>query len=89
MNRLLKTLWKDEAGFVLSSELILIATIVVLSVIVGLAAVSHSINSELNDVSNAFGSINQSYSAGANGSNMDNASSGSEIGASGAQAEAN
>lgn len=63
MLRGLKTLWNDDAGFVLSSELMLIATIVVLAVIVGLSEVSRAINSELNDVARAFGAVNQGYHA--------------------------
>ena len=54
-------LWKDDAGFILSSELILIATIAVLSMVVGLAEVSHAINQELEDVASAFGAVNQTY----------------------------
>ncbi len=58
---LLTQLYNDEAGFIVSAELILISTIVVLGLIVGLAEVAHGINQELEDVGAAFGSINQSY----------------------------
>jgi hypothetical protein len=51
----------DEAGFIVSAELILVSTIVVLALIVGLSEVSHGINDELEDVGSAFGSVNQSY----------------------------
>jgi hypothetical protein len=51
----------DEAGFIVSAELILVATIGVLSLVVGLTEVSSAVNSELNDVASAFGSINQSF----------------------------
>ena len=54
-------LWKDEAGFILSAELILISTIGVLSMIVGLSEVSIAINQELEDVASAFGAMNQSF----------------------------
>ena len=40
----------------------LVATIAVLAMVVGLSEVAASINQELNDVANAFGAINQSYS---------------------------
>ncbi len=52
-------LWNDEAGFVVSAELILIATIVVLSLVVGLSEVANGVNEELEDVGSAVGSINQ------------------------------
>jgi hypothetical protein len=51
----------DDAGFIISAELILISTIVVLGCMVGLAEVSHGINEELEDVGSAIGSINQSF----------------------------
>ncbi len=51
----------DENGFVISAELVLVLTIAVLGMVVGLTAVRDSITSELNDLSNAFGAINQSY----------------------------
>lgn len=54
-------LWNEEAGFVVSAELVLIATIVVLSLVVGLSEVSNGLNNELEDVACAFGSLNQSY----------------------------
>jgi len=81
---LLKKLWNDDAGFVLSSELMLIATIVVLSVIVGLSEVSLAINSELNDVAHAFGAVNQGYNGGSNSSQ----NTGAEIGGVDPQPEA-
>ncbi len=51
----------DDNGFVISAELVLVMTIAVLGMVVGLTAVRDSINEELNDVSHAFGAINQSY----------------------------
>lgn len=58
---MLKQLWNDEAGFVVSAELILVATLLVLGLIVGLSEVQHAVVSELNDVGDAIGSLNQSY----------------------------
>ncbi len=60
--KLLTTLWADEAGFVVSAELILICTILVLGLVVGLAEVGTGVNEEMEDVGSAIGSINQSYS---------------------------
>ena len=56
----LQKLLRDEEGFVVSSELILIATIVSLSMAVGLTEVSHAVTRELIDVGNGFSRLNQS-----------------------------
>ncbi|KAA0133555.1 MULTISPECIES: hypothetical protein [Gimesia] len=53
--------WNDEAGFVISAELVLVLTIAVLAMIVGLSEVAVAVNTELNDISNAIGALNQSY----------------------------
>lgn len=62
MTTLFTKLLRDENGFLISAELILIATIAVLGVVVGLAEISASINNELEDVASAIGSMNQSFS---------------------------
>lgn len=56
-----RRLWHDEAGVVISAELVLILTIVVLGVIVGLVEVRNAVVAELNDLSLAFSHLNQSY----------------------------
>lgn len=61
MLKLAAMLWKDDAGFIISAELILVSTIVVLGMVVGLSEVSNAVNQELEDVASAFGSVNQSY----------------------------
>jgi len=58
----MRKLFNDQAGFVVSAELVLVLTIAVLGMVVGLASVRDSINAELVDLSNAFGAIDQSYS---------------------------
>ncbi|KAA0132925.1 branched-chain amino acid aminotransferase [Gimesia chilikensis] len=68
MNSVLMRFMNEEAGFIVSAELVLISTIAVLAMIVGLSEVAHGINQELEDVGSAFGRINQSfYVAGAHG----------------------
>lgn len=57
----LRALWRDEAGFIVSAELVLIATLLVIGLVVGLSEVQHAVVSELNDVGDAIGSLNQSY----------------------------
>ncbi len=58
---MLTTLLKDDAGFIISAELVLIATILVIGMIVGLSEIQHAVVTELNDVADAIGSVNQSY----------------------------
>ena len=58
---MLNRLFQDEAGFIVSAELVLVATLLVIGLIVGLSEVQHAIVSELNDVADAIGSLNQSY----------------------------
>lgn len=54
-------LWNDESGAILSAELVLLTTILVLGMIVGLSEVQSAVVFELNDLSNGIGAINQSY----------------------------
>ena len=58
MLNLARKLFNDEAGFLVSAELILISTVLVLGMVIGLTEVSHAINNELLDVANAFESVN-------------------------------
>ena len=52
---------KKQAGFIVSAELILIATILVIGLIVGMVAVRDATNAELEDVAEAIGALDQSY----------------------------
>ena len=61
MANLYTQLMNDEAGFIVSAELVLVSTIAVLGMIVGLSEVAFNVNEELEDVGSAFGSVNQSY----------------------------
>ena len=56
-----QTLWNDEAGFIVSIELILIATIAIIGLITGMTAVRDAVVSELSDVAGAVQDLNQSY----------------------------
>ena len=60
--KILAQLWADEAGFVVSSELILISLIMVFGVLVGMQTVRDAVISELADVAQAINNLNQSYS---------------------------
>ena len=57
----MRKLFNDEAGFVITAELVLVLTIAVLGMVVGLTAVRDAITQEMNDLSNAFGAVDQSY----------------------------
>ena len=58
---MLHQLFHDENGVVISAEIVLVLTISVLAMVVGLTEVTVAVNTELNDVSNAIGSLNQSF----------------------------
>lgn len=59
MFQLFRKLLDDEHGVVITSELILISTIVVLAMVVGLTEVSHAVTGELIDVANGYNRLNQ------------------------------
>jgi hypothetical protein len=66
--KILARLYDDESGFIVSAELILLASILVLGMIVGLTVLRDTITTELADTATAFGQINQSFSfSGATG----------------------
>ena len=54
-------LYEDEAGFIVSAELVLVATICVIGMVVGLSEVAWGVNEELEDTGSAIGSVNQSF----------------------------
>ncbi|MCA9138859.1 MAG: hypothetical protein KDB00_18940 [Planctomycetales bacterium] len=58
---LVVTLWRDDRGFVVSVELILIITILVIGLIAGLTALRDAIVSELTDVARSVQGMNQSF----------------------------
>lgn len=57
-----RRLWDDDCGFVVSVELVLIATVAVLGLLAGMTSVRDAVVSELSDVAGAVQDINQSYS---------------------------
>lgn len=60
----LRRLWSEETGAIVSSELILVATILVIGIVTGLSSVRNAVVTELADWADSVGSINQSYSFG-------------------------
>ena len=57
----MRKLFNDEAGFVVSAELVLVLTIAVLGTVVGLTAIRDSLSQELVDLSDAFGAVSQTF----------------------------
>jgi hypothetical protein len=55
-------LWNEEAGFVASTDLLLVSVILTLGMVVGLVSVRDQVVQELGDLSVAVGQLNQSYS---------------------------
>ena len=58
---ILNALKNDENGFVVSAELVLVGTILVLGMIVGMTELSYNVNQELEDLGSGIGAINQTY----------------------------
>jgi Flp pilus assembly pilin Flp len=58
---MLRQLLQDEAGFIVSAELVLVATILVIGLIVGMSQIQYAVVEEMNDVAKAIGSLNQTY----------------------------
>ncbi len=56
-----KQLWQEESGFIVSAELVLIATLLIIGLIVDLSEIQHAAVTELNDIADAIGEANQSY----------------------------
>jgi len=61
MRNLLKRMWNDDAGFIVSAELVFIFTIMVLGLLVGWVHVRNAVATELTDVANAIAALDQSY----------------------------
>ena len=64
MRRLMFRLWADDSGALIATEWAFVATVLVLSLVVGLKAVESAVEGELIDFANAVSSLNQSYSFG-------------------------
>ena len=61
---MLRQMWNEESGAVLSAEIVLIVTILVIGLIVGLKSLRDAVVSELADVAQAVSNLNQTYSFG-------------------------
>ncbi|QDT39165.1 hypothetical protein [Stratiformator vulcanicus] len=59
--RILKDLWSDDAGVLLSAEAVVLGTVGVVGATVGLNMMANSINAELKETAFAIRSLDQSY----------------------------
>ena len=62
MFSILARLYRDESGFVGSTETVLMATVLVIGMIVGLVAVRDAVANELGDVATTIFDLNHTYS---------------------------
>ena len=79
MTNIFTALLNDENGFLVSAELVLVSTILIMGLVVGLTEVSFAVNNELEDVASAIGSVNQSFYANGAHSRGKSCSAGSEF----------
>lgn len=56
-----KTIKKSQAGFVMTTELVLILSVMVIGMVVGLVTMRDSLTAEMEDVAEAIGQLDQSY----------------------------
>lgn len=59
---IVRRIWNDDAGFVVSAELVLVSVILVIGMIVGLTTMRDQLVQEFGDMGLAVGALNQSYS---------------------------
>ena len=58
---LLRDLWNDESGLIMSAETVTLGTVGVLGAVVGMNAAGTAVNDELKEMSGALRSLDQSY----------------------------
>jgi len=63
MKNLLRKLWNDDCGAILTAEYLTLGSVVVLGGVAGLNAMQNSINSEMQEFGNSVRSIRQTYAA--------------------------
>ena len=54
-------LWNEDVGAIISAEIMLVASILVIGMVVGLSSLRDSVVTELADVAQALSQVNQSY----------------------------
>ncbi|MGE3999669.1 MAG: hypothetical protein AB7I48_05590, partial [Planctomycetaceae bacterium] len=61
MTNILQALLHDETGFIVSAELVLISTLLVVGLVTGLQAIQASAVGEMKDIATSVRALNQSY----------------------------
>ena len=69
---MLRNLMNDEAGFVISAELVLIFTLTFCAVAVGMAVIRDALVQEMGDIAEAIGALDQSYNYRAINASLEN-----------------
>ena len=72
MAQLMRKLWQDDCGALISAEFLFVATILVIGVIIGLTAVRTAINVELTELGNAFLALSQGFAISGQSNNSAN-----------------
>ena len=67
MQHFFRRLWTDEGGMILSSEVVLVGTILVIGAIAGLTSVQYAVTNELNDTARAYDSYHSYGDDGSSG----------------------
>ncbi|HZP17490.1 MAG TPA: hypothetical protein VFB00_05970 [Terriglobales bacterium] len=78
MPNLIRKLWNDDAGALIASEWVFVATILTLGAITGLVAVRQAVIAELHDFANALLGLSTAYSFSGQ-SNCEASTAGSEF----------
>ena len=58
---MLRRIWRDQRGFVNTTDLILLTTLLALGAVVGLASLRNQVVQEFDDLGKAAAALNQSY----------------------------
>ena len=61
MSQMFKKLWNDDRGALISTEFLLVATILVIGLVVGLSYVRNAVSSKLSELAQAITYLNVSY----------------------------
>ncbi len=61
MRQVFVKLWQDDAGALIATEFLFVATILIIGIIVGLASVRDAVVSELIELGNAVLALSQGY----------------------------
>jgi hypothetical protein len=79
---LMSKLWQDEAGVIVSSEIILILMLLVFGMIAGLVSLRDQATQELADTGTMIGTLNQSYAFTGNTNTVEGSTANAETPAS-------